>query len=282
MERDRPFNYDGLAYGMVIAGHFHKRDTYSIERPDGMNDWLITYTLDGEGCFETDGCERRVRAGDLTLLKPGTPHLYGTPKGKRWHFVWAHFPGGLMDISLLPLEALTIRQIEQQAVRERVYRAFRRILSDSREGGPYWHELCLGALREVLMLLEKQQTSGLDPRIEETLYFLAQRMQETVRIEELAHSVGLSASRLSHLFKENTGESIVEALNRMRIKQAALLLAHMDRNATEAARDVGFQNYNHFTRQFRKYTGLTPSEFSQSVRSKEKQRANKQLFDTLK
>ncbi|MEH7119446.1 helix-turn-helix domain-containing protein [Neobacillus vireti] len=269
MELDRPSNYNGLAYGMVIAGHFHEHDTYSTVRPDGMSDWLITYTLGGEGYFEADGCEQRVRAGDITLLKPGTPHRYGTPQGESWHFVWAHFTGGFMDASLLPLNPLTNRQIEQQAVRERIYHTFLRILSDSRERGAYWHELCLGSLREILMLLAKQQTSGFDPRIEETLYLLAQRMQETVRVEELARSVGLSASRLSHLFKENTGESIVEALNRMRIKQAALLLAHTNRNATEAALDVGFQNYNHFARQFRKYTGLTPSEFSQSVRSKE-------------
>ncbi len=269
MELDRPSNYDGLANGMVIAGHFHEQDTYSTIRPDGMSDWLITYTLDGEGYFEAAGCERRVRAGDITLLKPGTPHRYGTPKGKMWNFVWAHFTGGLLESSLLPNEALTIRQIEQQAVRERILHAFLRLLSDSRERAAYWHELCLSALREILMLLAKQQTSGVDPRIEETLYLLAQRMQETVRVEDLARCVGLSASRLSHLFKENTGESIVEALNRMRIKQAALLLAHTNRNATEAAHDVGFQNYNHFTRQFRKYIGLTPSEFSQSVRSKE-------------
>lgn len=272
MKLDHPSNYDGLAHGLVIAGHFHESDTYFTVRPDGMSDWLITYTLDGEGYFETDGCERYVRAGDISLLKPGTPHRYGTPKGKNWHFVWAHFSGGFMDASLLPLDSLTIQQIEQQAVRERVYQAFQRILSDSRERGAYWHELCLGSLREILMLLAKQQTSGFDPRIEETLYLLAQRMQETVRVEELARNVGLSSSRLSHLFKENTGESIVEAFNRMRIKQASLLLAHTNRNATEAAHDVGFQNYNHFTRQFRKYVGMTPSEFSQSIRSKEKQR----------
>lgn len=274
MELDTPSNYDGLAYSMVIAGHFHERDTYSTVRPEGMSDWLITYTLGGEGYFEADGCKRHVKTGDVTLLKPGTPHRYGTPEGKDWHFVWAHFTGGFMDASLLPHEGLTIRHIEQQALRDRVYLAFRRILSDSREQGAYWHELCLGALREVLMLLAKQETSEFDPRVEETLYLLAQRMQETVRVEDLARSVGLSPSRLAHLFKENTGESIVEAFNRMRIKQAALLLAHTNRNANEAAHDVGFHNYNHFTRQFRKYTGLTPSEFSQSVRSKEKPRPN--------
>jgi AraC family transcriptional regulator, arabinose operon regulatory protein len=269
MELDSPSNYDGLANGTVIAGHFHESDTYITVRPNGMSDWLITYTLGGEGYFEADGCEQRVMAGDVTLLKPGTPHRYGTPKGKSWHFIWAHFTGGFMDASILPLDALTNYQIEQQALRERIYDAFLRILSDSREQAAYWHELCLGALREVLILLAKQQTSGFDPRIEETLYLLAHRMQETVRVEELARNVGLSASRLSHLFKENTGESIVEALNRMRIKQATLLLAHTNRNATEAAHDVGFQNYNHFTRQFRKYIGMTPSEFSQSVRTRE-------------
>ena len=52
-------------------------------------------------------------------------------------------------------------RLEQQAVRERIYQAFLRILSDSREQGAYWHELCLGALREVLLLLAKQQNNGL-------------------------------------------------------------------------------------------------------------------------
>ncbi|MCM3747208.1 helix-turn-helix domain-containing protein [Paenibacillus pasadenensis] len=270
MELDRASNFDKQASGVVIAGHFNESDTYETNRPDGMSDWLITFTLDGEGFFLVDGREQRVKAGDITLLKPGTPHRYGTPKGGSWHFVWAHFVGGHMDAGLLPNEALSNRTIEQQAVRSRILTAFQRIISDSRERGAYWHELCLSALREILMLLAKQQTSGLDPRIEETLHLLAQRMQEPVRIEELSRSVGLSASRLSHLFKENTGGSIVEALNRMRVKQAALLIAHMNRSAAEAAHLTGFQNYNHFTRQFRKYMNVTPSVYGKSFRVQER------------
>jgi AraC family transcriptional regulator of arabinose operon len=42
------------------------------------------------------------------------------------------------------------------------------------------------------------------------------------------------------------GHSIVETLIQMRLRQAALLLQHSNRNATEIAQDVGFQNYNHF------------------------------------
>ncbi|GAB2545804.1 helix-turn-helix domain-containing protein [Gracilibacillus alcaliphilus] len=270
MKLDRPSNYDGLAYGIVIAGHFHESDTYSAVRPDGMNDWLITYTLDGEGYFETEDCKQSVKAGNITLLRPGIPHRYGTSKGCKWNFIWTHFTPRPMEASLLPSEALTIRQIEHQVTKKRIYHSFLRILADFRERGDYWQELCLNALQEILLIIAKQQYCQMDPRIEETLYLLAQRMKETVRVEELAHSVGLSTSRLAHLFKESTGESIITALNRIRIKQAALLLAHANRNANEAAYDVGFQNYNHFTRQFRKYMGLTPSEFSRNVQSKEK------------
>jgi AraC family transcriptional regulator of arabinose operon len=66
---------------------------------------------------------------------------------------------------------------------------------------------------------------------------------------------------LSRLFKENVGYSIVEALNRMRLDQAALLLEHTDRGPTEVAYDVGFQNYNHFANLFRKRFDTSPRTY---------------------
>ena len=69
----------------------------------------------------------------------------------------------------------------------------------------------------------------MDPRIEEVLHLLSQHMREPLRIDAIARTVGLSASRLSHLFKQETGSSIVDTLNRMRIRQAALLIEHFRR-----------------------------------------------------
>lgn len=51
---DLPSDY--VAYPeshVLIAGHFHVKDTYQTKRQAGMNDWLITFTLDGEGYFKT-------------------------------------------------------------------------------------------------------------------------------------------------------------------------------------------------------------------------------------
>ncbi|TDF96231.1 helix-turn-helix domain-containing protein [Paenibacillus piri] len=267
MNIDRVSQFTGHSNGTVIAGHFHEPDTYMTKRLQGMGDWLITYTLEGEGYFITAGTERICRSGDITLLKPDTPHQYGTRKGQSWHFVWAHFSPQLMETSLLPVEPLLIHSLENESARDRIFQAFRRILADSREQSEYWHELCLNALREILILMAQKNSRKLDSRIEETLHLLSEHMRRPLTIDELAKTVGLSPSRLSHLFKASTGTSIVDTLNQMRIRQAALLLEHTELNASEVCDHVGFQNYNHFINQFRKRFGVSPSVYKKQARN---------------
>lgn len=266
--KDLPSSFPLENEDTLLAGHFDEPEGYVAKRPRGMNDWLVTFTLGGEGFYRIPGREEaRVRAGDVALLKPGTPHEYGTSPGERWHFVWAHFSPRMIEAGLLPQdEPLDVQRVESGHVRKRILRAFRRILADSRERGDYWQELCVGALREALLLVAQRRRNKRDARVEEALRLLSIHMREPVRIEALARAVRLSPSRLSHLFKEQTGESIVDALNGMRIRQAALLLEHTGRTASEVSYDVGYHNYNHFINQFRKRYGLSPSAYQKQKR----------------
>lgn len=254
-----------IAENSLFAGHYIETDTYVTRRPQGRKDWLLTFTLEGEGYFNTGG-ERSSRKGDLTLLRPEKPHEYGTQKGHTWQFVWVHFPPIFTETNLLPDETLFTVNIESESIRERIYQAFIRILEDSRERGEYWYELCCSSLREILLIMAQKTSNKVDARIEEVLHLLSQQMRHPIRIEQLAQAVGLSPSRLSHLFKSSTGKSIIDTLNQMRIQQAVLLLAHTDRNASEVCYDVGFQNYNHFTNQFRKWHGMNPSDYMKEQR----------------
>lgn len=226
-----------------------------------MRDRLLTFTLEGEGYFRVGGEEYRCRAGDVAVLRGEAPHEYGTVKGERWHFLWAHFPSWLPEAKLIEMDDIHVASIDSAQRRERIERAFQRMLEDARLGLGRWEALCETALRELLLLAAEGQSRDMDARVEHVLLLLSSRMTETLRMEELAREVGLSVSRLSHLFKETTGESVLEALNRMRIKQAAQLLEYTGRTATEAAHDVGFHNYNHFASLFRKRMGISPSAY---------------------
>ncbi|UKS24247.1 helix-turn-helix domain-containing protein [Paenibacillus sp. HWE-109] len=250
----------------LLAGHFNESESYVVKRPHGRQDWLLMFTLDGKGYVNHNEEKHVCRTGDIVLLAPGTAHHYGTLKNHTWQFVWAHFPAFFSEINLLPQEEVVYLTIENESTRERIFQAFSRILADSRERGEYWFELCCGSLREILLIMAQKTKRYMDPRIEEVLRLLSQLMREPIRIEDLAQTVGLSPSRLSHLFKESTGLSIIDTLNRMRIQQAVLMLEHTGRSASEVCYDVGFQNYNHFTNQFRKWHGMTPSTFIKNQR----------------
>lgn len=250
----------------LFGGHFLENDTYSMKRPQGKNDWLLTFTLNGEGYFNMQGNVSKCNAGDINLLRPETPQHYGTSPGATWQFCWVHFPDTFMETNLLPNQQLLHLSIDSESLRDRIYRTFIRILEDSRERREYWFELCSTSVQELLFIIAQKSYRNIDPRIEEVQYLLSKNMHQPIRIDELADAVGLSSSRLSHLFKESTGHSVIDTLNQMRIKQAVLLLKHTDRSATEVCYDVGFQNYNHFTNQFRKWYGVNPSVLKKELR----------------
>jgi hypothetical protein len=75
-------HFPQLQPGVIIAGHFHETETYVTRRPEGMKDWLIIYTIDGEGYFRTPMGEQRCGAGDISILKAGVPHQYVHARGK--------------------------------------------------------------------------------------------------------------------------------------------------------------------------------------------------------
>jgi transcriptional regulator GlxA family with amidase domain len=78
----------------------------------------------------------------------------------------------------------------------------------------------------------------------------------------LAHRSGLSASRLSRLFKEQTGFALVDFRNRQRISRFLEIYGTGQRQTMlNAAMDAGFGSYPQFHRVFRQVMGSSPAEY---------------------
>ena len=257
--------------GTIVSDHFKETDDYLVKRPNGMKDWLITFTLSGEGYFRIHGEDWRVKAGDIAIIKHDTPHHYGTQKDQIWNFVWIHFVPSAQKINWMQLpespKGFFHQSIDNTHLHKRIYRVFKRVIYDNRQISPLSYELCMNALTEILLLITQNLKKPIDPRVAEVMHRLTEQMTENLQIEPLAKAVGLSSSRLSHLFKAQIGHSIIETLLQMRLRQAALLLQHSTRNATEIALDVGFHNYNHFANQFKLHYGVNPRTFRKDADS---------------
>lgn len=89
--------------------------------------------------------------------------------------------------------------------------------------------------------------------------------EEPLRISDVCNSLGYSKSYLSRLFKEQTGETIASYATREKIKRAKLMIRENDWNFTQISDRLAFDNPQYFSRVFKRVTGMTPTEFKQSL-----------------
>ena len=264
--------------GVLVADRFTQSSTYHVLRPAGTRDWLLTYTVVGEGCYRLAGQTLTCRAGDVVVLEPGTPHDYAThAQSASWSFYWVHFWPRERWAPWLQwgeqVRGLRILALADGALRQRVAGCWERLLADSHGSNSWQMELALNALEELLILLAQQyariRTPLRDQRVETVLRYLEQHFHEEVAVPQLAQLVALSPSRLAHLFKAQTGQSLIGALLDIRLRQAARLLLFTALGIEEVAQQVGFQSAFYFSRQFKQHYGLSPSAYRLAQRGQD-------------
>ncbi len=82
-----------------------------------------------------------------------------------------------------------------------------------------------------------------------------------ISLEDLSRKVGMSPNYFSATFKEKTGKTFIEYRTELKMKKATELLCQPVKSITDITFEVGYTDITHFTRTFKKHTGVTPSEF---------------------
>ena len=92
------------------------------------------------------------------------------------------------------------------------------------------------------------------------LSFMQSNYYRKLNVDEICKSTRLNTDYAGKLFKRETGMTLIESLNRIRINKAKKLLIEPDLNIEDIAEMVGFQNENYFCTVSKKITGLTPAK----------------------
>ena len=89
--------------------------------------------------------------------------------------------------------------------------------------------------------------------------YLSTNFDHDIKIKEIAEEVGISVAYLQRLYKEQTGKTLVDKLNELRIEKAKTLLEASSLPITDIAISVGFNNRQHFTYTFDSVMGCSPT-----------------------
>ena len=101
----------------------------------------------------------------------------------------------------------------------------------------------------------------MDQRVQAVIRLMEENLRAELPLGRLAESVNLSPSRLHQLFKNATGTSPARHLKSLRLAEAKRLLETTFLSVKEIRISVGMDDESHFTRDFRRAYGCTPTEY---------------------
>ncbi len=95
--------------------------------------------------------------------------------------------------------------------------------------------------------------------------YIADHLSDKLTLTELADHVHLTPEYCCALFKKYTGQTLFAYINHQRIDTAKRLIMLGTRSLSEIAAEMGYTDYNYFSRLFKRTTGHAPSHYRQSV-----------------
>lgn len=120
-----------------------------------------------------------------------------------------------------------------------------------------------------MQLMEYAGKNGKDVSqvVEKIKRYMEEHMGEEFSREQAAEAVYLNPAYLSRLFRKETGSSLTDYLVKLRIAKARADLEKTNNRISDIAVAVGYSNFSHFSKLFKKGTGLTPQEYRKKYQS---------------
>jgi len=109
--------------------------------------------------------------------------------------------------------------------------------------------------------LNHERIEKADWLIKQAEDYIKEYFRTTIKVQEVADVINVSANYFSSLFKQKTGENFNEYVNKLRVEEAKSLLINTPFRVSEISKQVGFQEYKYFVRVFKKFSGLTPTNY---------------------
>ena len=116
----------------------------------------------------------------------------------------------------------------------------------------------------------REPPSGVDNRkmlkLKKVFELIENRYTDPPTLTQLSTAVGMTPKYFCRFFKDATHRTPVDYIAYFRVEMASYAFAATDKNVTEIALDMGFDDVNYFIRCFKKYKGVTPGHYRESLR----------------
>lgn len=251
-----------------VAFNWLNRD---YPRYHGHSHWELLVVMSGEISQNLNGMKAILKRGDVCLIKPKDKHSLNFIKKdvKNYQHINFIFSDELAE------EFFSIYGCYDEIVdgTEPVYFTIdnsdiamiyeKALLAQTLPQEQY--EACAKIMVSKIMLEYIEQKTLFNAEYPEWLNAFLSQLSNPInfnlKVEELAQTTSYSYSRLSRLFKQHMGVTIVDYLNEKKMIYAKRLLRSTDLSTLQIAERIGYNSLSSFNHLFKKAYGVTPSEY---------------------
>lgn len=256
----------------IIGYNYNHEPDFKMDKPEGPGAYLFLL-VKSNAIFYINGKRNLVKKNSYVLLQPKTPCMY-QGANEIYEDDWFFFnmtdeeKSELLEKGLVFDTPVFLGNIEEisSLIHQISYNHF---------SADIYHEEIKILLTSVLFLKTAQQAKlkiiqspdVLASKNDRLTYLRTRLFEEPALfsdIDEMADFMNLSRSGFQHLYSHTFGVSVIRDVIKGRIEKAKSLLSRTNFSITEISNKCGYKSEFHFMRQFKKETGLTPTEFRRS------------------
>lgn len=246
------------------AGFFPRASRHGRRRPAGCEEHILLVCTDGGGQCTTPAGTVTVERGDAVVIPAEQPHEYRASDHAPWTLWWLHVAGAQAgEVVRAALEAAgsaVVHLRDAAAVASLVSQVIDHLDAGTsgdlvRASGLAWN-----ALTHVVATGRRTRGSATTP-VEQALEHLRATTPRRTSVASLAAMVGLSASQLGTLFRQQVGVPPVRYQRDLRMARARELLDTTSLPVASVAQACGYDDPLYFSRQFHRANGLSPTAF---------------------
>jgi two-component system response regulator YesN len=158
------------------------------------------------------------------------------------------------------LKVMVERQLDLDNISEKANRTAQEILSCSNVDSI--KDL---VIKFIISITQQSGKKNMSTAAKRAVSFISENYSRKICLESVADEIHVSPSYLSMLFKQQTGLNLIEYLNRFRIEKSKDFLNDLNLKIYEVAYKVGFQDEKYYYLLFKRYTGLTATQYRESI-----------------
>jgi len=226
----------------------------------------LYFILEGEGYLHIDGRDYYPSPGELYLLPAGVRQSYSTISDDTFGKFWCHFTALVGDVPLFRLVDVSpvVRAADVPYLRGK----FEELVD--------WHrrDAITSVMRAnaivlelIAYLIESSETVKLNAstaasleKMSRVIQYIEAHLADNLTVEKLAQVAHFHPNYFIRAFKNTTGLSPIQYVNRLKMEKAKRALAFTPRSVSEIADGLGLE-VSYFSRMFKEYTGFAPTDY---------------------